>query len=154
MPFFIRLTRRVEIGGRHMVFNALTTDEVESAVHRIVDSLGSPQGSSGEAQLGQLRSALSIERYLRVERELHQPLVVRMRDQLAKILDGAGTSEGHDWARRIDNVADSAQLGVVTAELLVELRIRGTEGALLSQIHGVLREAADRENAMMAQAPR
>ena len=154
MPSFIARTRRAEIGGQRMISDALTIDEVQGAVDRVVDSLRSQEGPLDEEKRGQLRLATSIERYLRVERELHQLLVATLRNQLTNILDGVGTSEVRDWAQRVVTAADSAQLGEVIAELLVDLRMRGTQGALIHRIHGVLREVVDYENAAMAEAPR
>ena len=137
-----------------MIFDALSIDEVQSAVDRVVESLRSQEGPLDEEKRGQLRSATSIERYLRVERELDQWLVAILRDQLTNILDGVGASEVRDWAQRVVTAADSAQLGEVIAGLLVDLRMRGTEGALIHRIHGLLHEVIDYENAAMAEAPR
>ncbi len=137
-----------------MVFDALTVDEVRLALDHVVDSLRSPQENLDEAQRAQLRSVTSIERYLRVERDLHQRLVTAVRDQLTVILDGVGTSEGRDWARRTAAVLDSAQLGEVVAELLDDLARRASHDGLINRIHAVLREAVERENVAMAEAPR
>ena len=137
-----------------MVFDALTVDEVQGALDHVVDSLRSPQENLDEAQRAQLRSVTSIERYLRVERDLHQRLVTAVRDQLTVILDGVGTSEGRDWARRTAAVLDSAQLGEVVAELLDDLARRASHDGLINRIHAVLREAVERENVAMAEAPR
>jgi hypothetical protein len=137
-----------------MVFNALTTDEVQNAVGGVVACLKPLESSLDETQRGQLRWATSLERYLRVERELHHRLVVAVRDQLIDILDGVRVSDVRGWAQRVADVSDGAQLGEVIAELLGELRMRGTEGALIDRIHEVLRDAVDRENEAMAVAPR
>ena len=137
-----------------MVFNALTTDEVQNGVDRIVGHLGSPGGFLDEAQRAQLRLASSIERYLRVEREVHQRLVAIACDKLTVIIGDVDSSEARARAQRVAKVADSTQLGEVIADLLEELRMRGTEGALINRIHEVLREAVDRENDAMAEAPR
>ena len=137
-----------------MVFDALSVAEVHHGVDEIIEHLAALNGSSDDVQRGQRHTVASIERYLKVESNLRLQFFVDMRDQLSGVLAQAHSDGPCAWSSRVADAADSEQLALVIVELLDELRLRGTLGAMISRIHGVLRQAVDRENDAMMVAPK
>ena len=142
------------------MFNPLTPAEVVAAIGVTARDAARSQDPAGEFERDQLLSAYSATRHLTAELVGYAPVLERFRTDLAERLrlarsgDGALDEVVARTAAALDTDPGTAVIGEVVSELLVALRAQSSQPAvrLRADVHVLLRELADREGDLLADA--
>ena len=142
------------------MFNPLTPAEVVAAIGVTARDAARSEDPAGEFERDQLLSAYSATRHLAAELVGSAPLLERFRTDLAERLrlaqsgDGAVDAVAGRTAATVEADRSAAAIGEAVSQLLVELRASPSEPAtrLRAEIHVLLRELADREVDLLADA--
>jgi hypothetical protein len=144
------------------MFNPLTPSEVVTAIGVTLRAAARSEDPSDEFSRDQLMSAYSATRHLAVELERYRPEFARFTDAVAARLQAAAAADGAGGlaepltagAARIDAEPTTAAVGAALAELLAQLDEDGSAAALAvrGELHALLRELADREVELLAEA--
>lgn len=140
------------------MFNQLTPTEIVVAIGATARQAARSEGPSSDFERDQLMSAYSATRHLAVELSSYGPELIRFAQTVAGAVDGARLSAGDPERDRIASelaaMTDAAAIGAAICELLDGLRQDDSPEAerLRSEIHASLRELADREVELLADA--
>lgn len=144
------------------MFNQLTPSDVVTAIGTTLRASARSDDSSDEFSRDQLMSAYSATRHLAVELESYGPEFIRFIDAAATRLQDAAAADGAGAlakpltaaAARIEAESTTAAVGAALSDLLAHLGEDGSPVALQvrSELHGLLRELADREVELLAEA--
>jgi hypothetical protein len=137
------------------MFNQLAPSDIVGAIGVTARDAARGDDPGGEFARDQLLSAYSATRHLSVELTSYAPVWERFTSQAAERVRAAeGVDAGLEAVAASIAGGDVAVVGAAIADLLAELRGRDTPGAnaLRSELHALLRELADREVTVLADA--
>jgi hypothetical protein len=140
------------------MFNQLTPSDLVSAIGVTVRDAARSDDPAGDFQRDQLMSAYSATRHLAVELSSFGPELERFRQAvLARVRSTAADATTADLgtiAARLEDDPTAGGIGGAVADLLAALRDDDGEAAagLRADVHVLLRELADREVDLLADA--
>jgi hypothetical protein len=147
-------------GGKPSMFNQLTPSEIVGAIGVTARDAARSDDPAGEFERDQLLSAYSATRHLAVELSSYGPAWERFTQAMAQRVrsaahdDPATQAQLTATAEQIEHDSGTASVGAAVSDLLLALRgdDSGPATALRADVHVLLRELADSEVDLLADA--